>query len=175
MRAIPNYSFEATGLFENGDNANRFAPDLNIHNEGSWYVDVPIKVVGAGIVIDNVTLDAFTLNNGGNPQGVGRHLNISVSLADSGSNSLGVLTQNDVFVHAAAAPPQPTAVDFQTGGLSVPAGDYTMRLSFFADNDLVGNNAGFDNLAVNGSVVPEPSTGLFLLAGIFLGFLRRQR
>lgn len=165
--------FRANGLFDAGDNVNRFAPNLNIHNEGSWYVDVPIKVLGSTVQIDNVSLDAFTLNNGGAVQGVGRDLDISVSLTDASDTSLGVLSIDDVFLQAAPAPPQPTPVLFETGGLMVPAGDYNMRLTFSADN-LVGNNAGFDNLTVNGSVIPEPSASLLLLLGAALGLRRRR-
>lgn len=178
-------AFETAGLFNSGgsvedpfggtiDNSDRFAPDLNIHNEGSWYVDVPVKVLG-GVSIDTVTLDAFTLNNGGNFQGVGRDLEITMSLTDSSANSLGTLTASDVFAHDAAAPPQPTPVVFEVGGLSVPAGDYTLRLTFGADNNLVGNNAGLDNLVVYGTVVPEPSSVVLLLLGGSAFFLRRNR
>ncbi|MCB1094232.1 MAG: PEP-CTERM sorting domain-containing protein [Verrucomicrobiae bacterium] len=170
-------NFEAAGLFQGGDagNVDRFAPDINIHNEGSWYVDIPFRVLGVGVSIDTVTLDAFTLNNGGAFQGVGRDLDISVSLTDASANSLGTLTVNDVFLHDTPAPPQPTQVSFEVGGLAVPAGEYTMRLSFGADNDLVGNNAGFDNLAVNGTVVPEPSGALLVSFGAGVLLIRRRR
>lgn len=170
-------NFQAAGLFQGGDagNVDRFAPDLNIHNEGSWYVDIPFKVLGGGVSIDTITLDAFTLNNGGVFQGVGRDLDISVSLRDAAANVIGTLTADDVFVHAAATPPQPTPVIFDAGGLDVSPGDFTVRLSFGADNDLVGNNAGFDNFAINGSVVPEPSAAFLLAVAGCFGLARRRR
>jgi hypothetical protein len=146
--------FEANGLFETPSAADAFVPDLNIHNEGTYYVDVPLNPTGA-VTLDGVSLTARIHNNGGIPQGVGRELDITVAVLDSAGNVIAEDLQSGQEAIAHNGDPAPTTVEFDLGGVPLASGtNNRLRIFFGADGTLVGNNAGFDDLEITGSAGP---------------------
>jgi hypothetical protein len=185
LTAVPNQAltngfaqFEANGLFQTGNTQDAFVPDLNIHNEGSFYVDIPLEVTApGGVIVTGVSLTGIITNNGGAFQGVAREADYFAEVLDSGDNVLGSDFVNGQNAFQQNAGPVPTTqVDLDFGSVALDSGStYTVRLYVGADGELVGNNAGFDNLEIIGTVVPEPGTGIL---GALAGFLllgRRRR
>lgn len=168
----------AAALFTTAAGQNAFAVDLNIHNEGHWFVDIPFEVVGLGaatnVLIDRVEFTGLILNNGGGLQGVGREADFLVELRNGGGVVDSVFLDN-VFAHNGAFAPNPVSADFNN--LFLAQGNYDLRITASANGgNQPGNNAGFDNLTVFGAVVPEPSRAV--LGGLAFGWvilLRRRR
>lgn len=169
------------GLFSIND---MFAVDYNIHNEGSWYVDIVLSVNSLidGIELSDFTFDASIFNNSGNLQSVQRDLTFSLDVLD-GSSAL-FSDSDDVFVgdnnNSGLNPTESVVFDLSsvllTGGF-----DYTFRLT--ASGTGGGNNAGLDNLVLNGTSLSSPaaptavsapgSSALLLISG--LAFLMRSK
>jgi len=70
------------GLFTTTPAQEKFAPKRNLHNEGSWYVDILLALLGADIALSSVSLDAYIFNNQGELQTVNRNLSMSATLLD---------------------------------------------------------------------------------------------
>ncbi len=164
-------------LFNTSDSANKFAVDRNLANEGDWIVDIALNVLGLNnISLSSLTLDAYIFNNAGNFQLVQRNLDIAVSLFDSSNTLLKTFTllddiydNNGVFINANGH-----NVDVNLEGYSLLANnDYILRLTASGEGN--GNNAGFDNLVINGDLtsVPEPSTLAIFALGI-IGLASRR-
>ncbi|MBT0587281.1 hypothetical protein [Alteromonas oceanisediminis] len=76
-------------LFDTTAAQSRFAVNHNLHEEGSWFVDVALNVLGGNsIALSMITLDAFIFNNGGNLQTSQRDLDLTVSLFDMNFSEL---------------------------------------------------------------------------------------
>ncbi|MDC0603458.1 hypothetical protein OAP14_10655, partial [Aliiglaciecola sp.] len=88
-------------------------------------------------------------------QGVQRDLDMSVELFDDGS-SLYAETVANIFAANGANNPSSRLVSFDLSGQDLTRGNnYTLRLT--ASGTGPGNNAGFDNLSLSGTVISEPS------------------
>ncbi len=168
------------GLFDTADAQNRFAPDRNIHSEGAWLVDVPVSVGSAAIDLGTVSLDALIYNNAGALQGVARDLDLTVSLLDATMMTIDLDTVTNIFPGGGSVSPNPRPVSFDLSGNTLAANtDYFLRIDAFGQGP--GNNAGIDNLAVEGTiqegaVIPEPSSlATFLLAAAGWGCYRSRR
>jgi hypothetical protein len=161
-------------LFDTADAQNRFAVDRNLHNEGSWSVDVPLDVGGLAVGLETVTLDVFIYSNAGGLQGDQRDVDMTVELLNAASAVLDSDTVLNIYANSGpATQPQSVALDL-SGNLLTASADYTLRLTTFGQGP--GNNAGIDNLAVSGTVTPEPATlTLLALGGVGLLIRRRQR
>lgn len=174
-------SSNVLGLFSTSD---MFAVDYNIHNEGSWYVDIALSVNSLidGIELSDFAFDASIFNNSGNLQSVQRDLTFSLDILDG---SFGLFSASDnVFVgdnnNSGFNPTESVVFDlssvFLTGGF-----DYTFRLT--ASGIGGGNNAGFDNLVLNGTSLNSPaapttvsapgSSALLIISGLV--FLMRSK
>ncbi|AMJ94147.1 hypothetical protein AVL56_07380 [Alteromonas stellipolaris] len=161
-----------------------FAVDQNIHNESSWYADIALSVSSLidGIQLSSFVFDASIFNNSGNLQSIQRDLTFSLELLDgasvlfSDSDNVFVGDNNDSGFN-------PTeAVEFDLSSILLIGGsDYTFRIT--ASGVGGGNNAGFDNLVLNGTSVSSPgapttvsapgTSALLLMSG--LAFLMRFR
>lgn len=175
----------AMALFTTTAASGRFAVDRNFQTESSWYVDIPLAILaGNNIELSTVTLDALIFNNAGALQGAGtaRDLDMTLALLSSAAVAIDSDTVNNIYPNTGNwTPTQPSSVSFDLSGNTLAAGSsYFLRLTARSDQRL-GNNAGIDNLVVNGAltqVIPEPSSLALLgiaLAGLGVARPRRAR
>ena len=131
--------------------------------------------------MSTVTLDAYIFNGAGVFQTVNRDLDMKIELLHGSvlaSNSVNnIYPQNNNTI----SPSQPRQVSFDLSGNTLASNtNYILRITASSDQTL-GNNAGFDNLVINGAngaVVPEPaSLALWSLGAMVCAFagLRRDR
>lgn len=175
--ADPGSLTATDSLFDTTDAANRFAVAHNL-SASPWTVDILLTVLaGQHIDLGLVNLDAFEFNNAGALQTQERQLSLNMKLYDSTATELDSVDKLNIYTTAnVGAPAQPEDVSFDfTGNTLSASGVYTLRLTAFNDGD--GNNAGIDNLVVNGDLVnvPEPATiALFGLGLVGIGLRRRK-
>jgi len=173
-------NFSSLNLFDNYDNL--FAVDYNIHNEGTWFVDVLLTAsfLVSSIDLDALTLDASIFNNGGVFQNVQRDFSLSLDIFD-GANSL-LSSVVDVFEgdnnNSGFVPTK--SIEFDLSNVTLVGGsDYVLRFTAFGEGG--GNNAGFDNLALTGTTngsslvnVPAPGSIFILITSIAILLFRKR-
>ncbi len=165
-------------LFDTAAAANRFAVDLNVHNESDWQADVALLVLG-GTQIDLglVNLDAYIFNNAGALQPEYRDLDMTVQLLDATQSVLDQVSILNIYPATGGPVLQPRSLSFDLSGNTLMANTtYTLRL--MGQGEGPGNNSGIDNLTINGTVraVPEPTTAALVLAALAgLGVAGRRR
>ncbi|PKG98768.1 PEP-CTERM sorting domain-containing protein [Paraglaciecola sp. MB-3u-78] len=159
-----------------------FAVDYNLFTEGSWSVDIALNVLAVNnIALSTVSLNAYIFSNSDILQSVSRDLDLNLSLF-SGASLLADV--NELNIYASGGPVvQGQAVSFDLSGNTLLAGnDYFLRLTA-STNIARGNNAGFDNLNIEGLIqavsvpipVPEPSLLAIFGLGIMLIGARRYK
>lgn len=174
-------TIDPIALFTTAAAAGKFGVDRNIINEGGWYVDIPLNVAGLGMRLSTVSLDAYIFNNDGLLQTVSRDLDVTAALFDASNTELGSETKPNIYsVVSPPSPNQPQNLTFDLSSAPQLAANsnYYVRVIAFSDEVDRGNNAGFDNLVISGTVVPEPATFAVwaLLIGIaYLGMSRQRR
>jgi len=150
-----------------------FAVDHNLISEGSWSVDIALNVSNINnIALSTVTLNAFIFNNNDVLQTVSRDVDFNLALY-SGATSLDNIDVLNVYANSGSVV-QGKEVSFDLTGNTLFAGnDYFLRLT--ASGNGYGNNAGFDNLVINGDIqaVSEPSLLGILGLGLMLVGARR--
>jgi hypothetical protein len=167
-------------LFLNSAAEDMFAVDYNLKTQGSWSVDIALNVLAANnIALSTVSLNAYIFSNSGLLQETSRDLDLKLSLF-SGASLLSDV--NELNIYADEGPVvQGQAVSFDLSGNTLIAGnDYFLRLTA-STNGSSGNNAGFDNLSIEGLIqtvappvvsVPEPT--LMALFGMSIMLLARR-
>ncbi|CAB9493549.1 hypothetical protein [Alteromonas macleodii] len=174
-------SFSSLDLFDNYDNL--FAVDYNIHNEGTWFVDVLLTAsfLVSSIDLESLTLDASIFSNNGQFQINQRDFSLSLDIFE-GVSSLFSSTV-DVFEgdnnNAGFVPTKSIAFDLSNVTLS-GGSDYVLRFTAFGDGG--GNNAGFDNLVLNGTAngsslvnVPAPGSMAILMTSLVILCFRKTK
>lgn len=158
---------------------NRLGVDLNIENEGSWFIDVALNTLADGINLTELAFDGFIFNNSGNLQTLARELDFTLAILRNSDGSV-VFTGEEDNVHErdANGVGGPFDVSFDLTGISLNANtDYTIKIGANSDRRNRGNNGGFDNLALTGEVVaavPLPAGGLLLMTALAGLALRRK-
>lgn len=160
-------------LFNTAGSQDRFAVDRNLHNEGSWFVDLDFNVQNniSVINLESLSFDSMIFNNSGAVQGVQRDLDMGLELFANGVSLFADSIEN-IFAGNGTNNPISRLVSFDLSGQNLTQGnDYTLRLT--ASGAGPGNNAGFDNLNLSGTVVSEPSMFMLMLLG-FAGLVFRK-
>lgn len=174
-------SFSSLGLFDNYDNL--FAVDYNIHNEGTWFVDVLLTVsfLVSSIDLESLTLDASVFSNNGQFQINQRDFSLSLDIFE-GASSLFTSTV-DVFErdnnNTGFVPTK--SIGFDLSNITLFGGsEYIFRFTAFGNGG--GNNAGFDNLVLNGTAnssalvnVPAPGSMALLMTSLVILCFRKKK
>ena len=153
--------------------AGHFAPNINVENEGSWDVDIPLAFQPntASLSLDTLVIDWQHFNNSGSFQNINRNLTWTATV--TGSSSGQVAAPSVIFDSGTGTP---ATVNF--GGLGLGNSEsWTLNISVSSpDFPTNGNNVGFDAVTLNGVVfVPEPSSVLGLIVLVLAASGRRRR
>ncbi len=176
-------------LFSTSNSGGYFAVDYNTDTVGNWSVTIPFTLTVSSLTISDFVLDGAMFNGSGNFQNIKRDTDLQVSIngATSGTIASQTLTAENTqadtgdseYTLANAAWGDGTPLTYTFAGAS------TLTLTNSETWSIVietlnasgpGNNTGIDSFAINGSVIPEPSTFvLVVLTGIGFLFIRRFR
>lgn len=162
---------------------NMFAPALNVGNAAndetrSWTTAVSLTVLaGFSVAVESVSFDYWAVSGGQTQQGVGtlRNSDFIVTLFSPAMTEVETVSLFDVVNGNLTGVGTPVLLTFSSPIPLSDPGTYTLRIrAGDIDNDETGNHTAIDNLSINGTVVPEPTTALLGLAGLGL-MLRRRR
>ena len=172
--ADPGDLTASANLFDTTAAQDMFAVNYNIQTTGPWTVDVPLVVEDTSLDLGTVTMDVYIFNGAGDFNAA-RDVDVTVTLLDATSTVIDTATVADVYPQdGVAARPQEVTLDLSGNSLAANTA-YALRIEMSSDDDR-GNNAGFDNLAINTNAVPEPASWIsMLLAVVGLGLFRWWR
>lgn len=153
-----------------------FTPGLNVGNtDSSWTTDIAITVAsGFTVTLTDVTLNSVSVN-GGQAENVNRRNDYTVTIFNPSAVQVATVNVSDTIAGTTGGGQPLVTLDFADVVLTDP-GTYTLQIrgGDFSGTGETGNHTGIDNLSINGTVVPEPSS-LALLALGGLAMIRRRR
>ena len=162
-------------LFDTGAAQGHFAPDRNLHTEGSWLVSIPLVLTAPEVAITDLVIDYQQFTNTGENQSPNRDTDWVVSILGSSSGLLGEVS----LLNQGATSGLLNAV-FGTPVVLTAGQSYSIEILVSGQGP--GTNAGIDALTVNGTVlvggvIPEPATmcALGLAVAGLGGYIRRRR
>lgn len=139
------------GLFDTDGTFDAFVPDMNIHNEGPWHVDVPIEVLDQEISLVRLDLGLGIFSNGGTLQASNRDADVVVTIFDSEGTEISSGEGLDTYSNEGPVAENPTLVSIMLSAVTLVANEeYTMRVAVSGEGP--GNNAGFDSLSLEGVI-----------------------
>lgn len=126
----------------------------NIHQKGSWFLDISVTVSSIidSIVLNELSFFAFAINGQGQEQQYQRDLDFSFEIFD-GATSIFSMT-NVIFEGDNQATPFDASKNtiFDLNGVSLIGGeDYTLRVT--ASGNGAGNNAALNGFTLSGTQV----------------------
>ncbi|EED33918.1 hypothetical protein NOR53_777 [gamma proteobacterium NOR5-3] len=154
-------------LFDTTSAQDRIAVDRNIVNEGPWTTTISLDVEENLIELGVVSFQALIFSNSGNLQGPSRSLSLNVAVLDSANDTLKSIDLLNVYANTGSWAPKTVSFDF-TGTTLNKGASYVLAITATGPGSN-GNNAGFDDLLVTGTIpAPAPlgllGLGLLLLA-----------
>lgn len=157
-----------------------FGAFVNVNNVTGWTTTVSVVVGANDVTLNNIVADvASTLGNLTGYKNVDRATLVSVEVEQGGNPVVGGTASFDSPLYNSSTLSDPSIDHTLTfaSPLTLSANttyDFTLRISegSLSSN---GNQAAFDNLTFNGTVVPEPgSLALLSLGGLLIGSRRRR-
>lgn len=170
-------------LFNTTDTSGLFAVARNIQTVSPWSVEIALNVLNQNISLSSLFLDAYIFNNRGITQvtsTTSRDLDFTAVIFNSASQSVAQQQILNVFPSTGSYVPGKT-VSFDFSGVTLLANNnYVLRL-IASSNEKMGNNAGFDNLSLTGTIqstsaqsISSPST-MTLFSICILGLILRKK
>ena len=159
---------------------NMFAPAVNTGNGNTfWTTNISLTVSpGSTVSLENITFDYWAISGGG-AQNPNRRSDFTATLFNPSAVSVGAVSITDVIngTDNFSGVGTPVTLTFSSPIALIAPGTYSLQIrgGDYAGTDETGNHTGIDNLSVNGTVVPEPtSLALSSLGLICLASLRRR-
>ncbi|MCH7226895.1 PEP-CTERM sorting domain-containing protein [Haloferula sp. A504] len=174
--SVSEFGGGAVNLF-NGQTLTQdsFTPALNVANlNTSWTFDIPITVSsGFDVTLTDVTFNALSVS-GGEAENPNRQNDFTVSLLNPSNGLVEAITIADTVAGSGSQPL--VTFDFVDVALDLP-GTYTLRIrgGDYTGTDTSGNHTGLDNLTINGTAIPEPSSFALLALAALAAIGRRSR
>lgn len=163
---------------------NMFSPNLNVGNAPndatrSWTTSVSLTALpGLIVAVESVSFDYWAISGVQVQQGAGvfRNSDFIVTLFDPSMNAVGTVSQFDVLNGNNSGAGTPVTLTFNSPITLTDPGTYTLQIrAGDIDDNETGNHTAIDNLSINGTVIPEPSKAVLLLAGLLGLAIRRRR
>lgn len=152
------------------------APANNTSNGGEWNVVADFTTLADPIELDDFELTYIHFNGGGAFQNVTRDANYTVEIRDSGGAVLGGSTINTDNINTNPGASGPQTITFDLSSVTLAANtDYTLFVEAAQGDGPAGNNTGFDEFVLNGTVIPEPSSALLIGLASSMCLLRRRK
>lgn len=148
------------------DSDSHFVPNIQV-DFGQWTANLGMTVGASPVIIDSIDLERQNFNNVATFNTVTRDYPITVSLVGSISGTVATNTVDPPGNWSSAN----TTDNYSMGGVQINNSEsWSIRIDV-NDGTTVGGGVfvGIDQLTVNGSIVPEPSS--FSLIGLGLGAL----
>lgn len=175
-----NATPSAQAIFDgNALMSNAFVPGLNTGNGNTFWTTAVSLTVSAGSVVtlEDVVFDYLAVN-GGQSLNVSRQSDFTLTVFDPGGSPVGSVDVVDVVSGSNAVPQIPTVTATFTTPIALSApGTYTLQIKGgdYLGNNETGNHTGIDNLSIEGTVVPEPTSLALAGVGLICMTVRRRR
>jgi hypothetical protein len=146
MKNTPEVNSTFGGFFDTNDSTGHLAVNRNIGNEGPWSVNIPLIPSSTEIQVEEVTLAWSDFNNSGGLQ-----------VGDNPKIFTVTIMTSDMTVLATKTISAPTKkgtdkVTFDMAPTLTLGNTYILNIRAENKNNTTGNNTGFDEISIIGSI-----------------------